>query len=504
MNLLSNPSLYDKLISKVFDILFIIDSNGFILDTNKEYHFLNIEALFSAQDLKNILTLINKSIDEHSAIKNIDIEVLIDKSPVWHKCRIGYFDVNKNGKPLYFLSLCNIQKQKDREHQLISDKEHAEAQEKTKTSFLANMSHEIRTPMNSIIGFADLIKNATDEDEKIQYLDIIKSSGQYLLNIINDIIDISKIESGILNIKVQRVNINQLLNELCDIYQSDKRLDSKKVKITTQTPLKDSDSFIITDQTRLRQVLSNLIDNAVKFTAKGSITIGYEILDKENGEKLKRIRFFIKDTGQGIPKAEQDLVFHRFHQVREGDEIKGSGLGLAIVHALVEKLGGQIKVKSTLGVGSEFEFAIPLIKRDSDQNPNKNNEMEDVDKPILEGFHIMIAEDVSANYKLISAVLRGTKAKLTWAQNGKEAVEIILDGTDIDLILMDLRMPIMDGYTASRHIKTINPKIPILALTAFAGEGDMEKALDSGCDDYLTKPLSIPTLYKKLKVFLSV
>jgi len=245
------------------------------------------------------------------------------------------------------------------------------------------------------------------------------------------------------------------------------------------------------------------MDNSVKFTLQGEIELGYRIIENKKNEDETLLNLYVKDTGIGIPKEEHSLIFDRFHQVSEGDEIKGSGLGLAIVESLVKKLGGQIGLKSKKGEGSVFKFSIPFLKVKKELYGGGAQD-KGVLKPDLKNRHILITEDVPANYKLIAAVLKGTFAKLTWAKNGQQAVEAILSHDDFDLILMDLHMPVMDGYKATEHIKTINPKIPIIALTAYAIEGDMEKALNAGCDDYITKPISIPELYRKIKFFLDI
>jgi len=502
MKILINPKLPITLITQLFDLIFIIDHKGLITESKQsELLNINIQSLLSAKDWKQIKQHIGNRKANGPPFVTMELEMKLPKQTIWYLAKIGQVDEVQSKKNLFYIFLQSIQQQKEREESLIKTKEHAESQEKIKSSFLANMSHEIRTPMNSIIGFAELLESA-EQKEKAQYIDIIKSSGTHLLNIINDIIDISKIESGMLNIKAERTNINDLLTELCGIYQSDSRLDKNKTKILTKKPLSNDEAFILTDHTRLRQILSNLLDNAVKFTQEGIIEIGYKIFDEKENKTESLISFYVKDTGHGIPKSEQELIFHRFHQVSEGDETKGSGLGLAIVDALVEKLGGSMSLQSEIGKGSKFSFSIPYLQRKEEIKQSKNTK--DVPKPMLKGRHILVAEDVAANYKLISAVLRGTHAKLTWVKNGKEAVEAVLKGENFDLVLMDMQMPIMDGYQASTHIKSIDAKLPIIALTAYAVDGDMEKALEAGCDDYLSKPIPIPELYKKIDFFVNM
>lgn len=495
-------SLFPKIIEKLNDLFFIVDSSGKIhYYSNPDFqNITNIDQLFNQKDWKKIQkTLKSESGQDKKAIE-FEIEIQKNDKAIWHLCKLACIE-HGDDIPKFLIVLENIHNRILREESLMKAKEQAEAQEKIKSSFLANMSHEIRTPMNSIIGFSDLIERTDDEDEKQQYLDIIRSSGQFLLNIINDIIDISKIEAGLLDIKVQRVKINDLIKELSEIYSSDPRLNDG-VKIITHLPLQNGDSVILTDSTRVRQVLSNLLDNAVKFTSKGKIEIGYELKEKRNNKNVPQLRFFVRDSGIGIPKQDLKLIFDRYHQVREGDESKGSGLGLTIVDALVKKLGGGMKVESEIGKGSEFSFEIAYLQR-AKKKSNSNISDNGLEAPELKGRHILIAEDVDANYRFVSAIMRQTHAKLSWAKNGKEAVEIMLQNENIDLVLMDLRMPVMDGYKAANHIKTLNPKIPIIALTAYAVDGDMEKALEAGCDDYLSKPINIPEFYSKLNFYLN-
>jgi len=495
-------SLYQKIVEKLNDSFFIVDIHGEInYCSNTAYkNTSNIQTLFTRKDWNKIQKIIKNESKEESTAIEFDVEIQKNEHAVWHLCKIVCLE-NCDTNALFLIVLENIQTRIQREESLIQAKEQAEAQEKIKSSFLANMSHEIRTPMNSIIGFSDIIQRSNDEEEKQQYLDIIKSSGQFLLNIINDIIDISKIEAGLLDIKVQRVNINDLIKELCDIYNSDPRI-ADQVKVAPHLPLKNEDSVILTDSTRLRQVLSNLLDNAVKFTSKGSIEIGYDVHEKRKKEQVPSLRFYVKDTGIGIPKQDLKLIFDRYHQVREGDDSKGSGLGLTIVDALVKKLGGGMKVKSKEGKGSEFSFEIAYLQR---AKKKKSSELSDrgFEAPELKGRHILIAEDVDANYRFVAAIMRLTHAKLSWAKNGKEAVEYMLKNKQVDLVLMDLRMPVMDGYKAANHIKTLYPKLPVIALTAFAVDGDMEKALEAGCDDYLSKPINIPEFYSKMNFYLN-
>ena len=499
-----NTVLTQDFLMRLNEQVFVVDSNGAILETTQPNpEIKNIQEIIHKRDWNEIQIIFKKDFSNDLTFVETEIELKISDKYIWHLCKIGYFKQHKDGDRVFVLSFINIERLKQREYSLIMAKEHAQAQEKIKTTFLSSVSHEIRTPMNSIIGFAELLKETSSPREKDQYIDIIKNSGEHLLGIINDIIDVSKIESGTLNIKIQRININELIDELVDIYKSDNRLKGKDVKIVSFKPLDNEEANIISDGMRLRQVLSNLMDNSVKFTFHGEIELGYRIIGNKKNEDETLLNLYVKDTGIGIPKEEHRLIFDRFHQVSEGDEIIGSGLGLAIVESLVKKLGGQIRIKSRKDEGTEFNFSIPFLKVKKELHGGDTQD-KSVSKPNLKNRHILIAEDVPANYKLIAAVLKGTFAKLTWVKNGQQAVEAILSHDDFDLILMDLHMPVMDGYKATEHIKTINSKIPIVALTAYAIEGDMEKALNAGCDDYITKPISIPDLYQKIKFLLDI
>lgn len=499
-----DQTVFQKIFDKINTLIFLIDTSGKVLKSNfYAKKMVNIKSLLPKKDWEKVERVIQSGLIETDPHIEIETELIIDSDKTWHSCRIGCLERCAEDEAVFFIAFNSIQAQKLREESLINAKERAESQEKIKSSFIANMSHEIRTPMNSIIGFSDLIGRTDNQEEQSQYLEIIKSSGRFLLNIINDVIDISQIESGFLHIKAQRVNINYLINELADIYRSDARLDKQNVEIITMMPLEDKKALILTDKTRIRQILSNLLDNAVKFTKKGNIEFGYKLIKKKENEGFPLIRFHVKDTGIGIPEPEQELIFDRFHQVREGDQSIGSGLGLAIVKALVEKLGGSLSLVSKNGIGSEFSFIIPYLQPNT-QEPDTRESMMRGAIPDLKGRHILIAEDIDENYKLVSSALKKSSVKLTWAKNGKEAVEAVIRDEHFDLVLMDLSMPIMDGYKATEHIKALQPKLPIIALTAHVVDGDMEKAFEAGCDDYIKKPLDILSFYRKLNFHLNM
>ncbi len=385
------------------------------------------------------------------------------------------------------------------EDKLRESKEKAEESDRLKTAFLANMSHEIRTPMNGIIGFSNLLRNSdlTDE-ERNEFLNHITSCGNTLLNLIDDIIDISKIEAGQIKIRITESNINSILDELLDSFDASKiREGRESVKLVKKISLSDSKSVILTDPFRLRQIVSNLIGNALKFTLEGYIEFGYTL---EEDEYLK---FYVKDTGIGIPKDKQAIIFERFGQVLDSNfyiNQKGTGLGLAISSNLVKMLGGKMWVSSEIGKGSTFFFTLPynLIESVSkSENPNSIKE-----NLLYNGKTILIAEDEEINYLYFKQIFKQTNASLIWVKTGLEAIEAVKNNPDISIILMDCKMPIMDGYTATTEIKKLKPELPIIAQTAFAMADEQEKSIESGCDDKITKPIRIKELFSILDKFL--
>ena len=360
-------------------------------------------------------------------------------------------------------------------------KKKAEESDRLKSAFLANMSHEIRTPMNGILGFSSLLKEMNlNDDERHSYLNIIESNGQRLLGIINDLIDISKIESGQIQVNLTECNVAEQMNELYSLFS----LEAKQKGLTLnynnrQIPEK---LFITTDKQKLNAVLINLIKNAIKYTSGGNITFGCQL-------KGSYIEFYIKDTGIGIPQHRQKAIFDRFVQadIEDREAYEGSGLGLAISKAYVEMLSGKIWVESTEGRGSTFFFKIPFNSQ-TEAAPTPKQEVAAKSKP--HKLNIIIAEDEVNSDKLLSILLKEISNKVLHAKTGFEAVELFKKNPDINLILMDIKMPLMDGYEATQAIKKINKNVVVIAQTANALSGDREKALNSGCDDYIAKPIN--------------
>lgn len=371
--------------------------------------------------------------------------------------------------------------------QLETEKRKAQESDRLKTAFLANMSHEIRTPMNAIIGFSELLNDPdTSKKERKEYVNLINTNSTELLNLIDDIIDVAKIEAGQVQIRKTVCPLEQIFNDLRAHFSQLIQAEQKPVRLKTEIPEKYQKLQIVSDAYRLRQVLQNLISNGIKFTEEGSVSFGFEI---PRGLSSPEIRFYIRDTGIGIAEDKQEQIFERFRQVEESHVRKynGAGLGLTLCKKLVELLGGSIGVESAPGKGSEFYFSLPLEVADF-------NKPETTEKHQLRPYDwnnktILVAEDIEANYLYIEAVLMQTQANVIWTTDGDLTAEKCLKDNSIDLVLMDIQMPGLNGYQATRIIKKQRPRLPVIALTAFASNNEKEKSIEAGCDDYLTKPI---------------
>ncbi len=378
-------------------------------------------------------------------------------------------------------------------------KEKAEESERLKSVFLANMSHEIRTPMNGILGFADLMKEPNLSGEKQQeYIEIIEKGGARLLNIINNIIDVSKIEAGLMSANVEVSDINDQIDYVCTFFKPD--LEAKGIQFFCKVPSPKAEFLINTDREKLFAILTNLVKNAIKFTLNGYIEFGYTI------QPGKYLEFFVKDTGIGIPKNKQEFIFERFIQSDIEDKMarQGAGLGLAISKAYVELLGGKIWVESEEDKGSVFRFTIPykpITVQIKKHLPSIDSERKKA--PHAKELKILIAEDDETTEMLISIQIRKLSKEILRARNGKEAIEICKNNPDIDLILMDIQMPVLNGYHASQEIRQFNTDVIIIAQTAFGLSGDREKAIKAGCNDHISKPVSTANLHAIIDKYFS-
>jgi len=389
-------------------------------------------------------------------------------------------DVLKKLSAIYALSIYR----RTMEVELINAKEEAEESNKLKSAFLANMSHEIRTPMNSINGFSELLKN-TDQSIETQrnFVDIIYKSSNQLLSIVNNILDISKLEVGQINITLREYNLNQIIQDALDSFSPDFYLESQ-VEISSHYALKGKDSIIRCDGPRLQQVLTNLIQNALKFTPKGFIEIGYEIND---GNELQ---FFVKDTGIGILPNKLEIIFERFGQAEDGlvRNYTGAGLGLPICKGFVELMGGRIWVESELGKGSIFYFTVPYNPIEKQVNaPVKRLLEQQYD---WHGKKILLVEDEVFSQNFMQTILLPYGVRMVYAGDGFQAISQVKANPDIDLILMDVRLPMLDGVEATKKIRAFGFDKPIIAQTANALPQDRKLCLESGCNEFIAKPIS--------------
>ena len=369
----------------------------------------------------------------------------------------------------------------------ISQREKAQQADKLKSAFLANMSHEIRTPMNGILGFASLLKEpGLSGAQQQEYIGIIEKSGARMLNIINDIVDISKIEAGLMKIDIGETNVNGQIEYIYTFFKPEAL--KKRLDISMKIPLPSKEAIVRTDHEKLYAILTNLVKNAIKYTPAGSIEIGYV---KKTVENAAWLEFFVKDTGMGIPADRQQAIFERFVQADISDiqANQGAGLGLSISKAYVQMLGGKIWVESQLGKGSVFYFTIPYHPVIAEKAITGKEVLEQrPEEPGLK-LKILIVDDDETSGKLISIVVADVCRELIKAGDGLEAVEASRMNPDLDLILMDVQLPLLNGYEATRQIRQFNNKVVIISQTAFGLTGDREKSINAGCNDYISKPI---------------
>lgn len=385
----------------------------------------------------------------------------------------------------------DITVRKEHEKEIVIAKRQAEDSDKLKSSFLSNISHEIRTPLNAIIGFASLLSdNDLSSSERNNLSEIIYRNSNGLLNLIENIIEISEIESDQISISKQEFNLNALLTE---VYQETINEEQKNTNVKLSLKKPPEEISILSDSQRLKQVLKHLLSNACKFTEQGFIELGYTQKDAET------LLFYVVDSGVGIEPDKQAVVFNPFRQADESSTRRfgGMGLGLAISKHIVEKLGGKIWINSTLGSGTSVYFTVSCIKI------TKNSE----DNDILSSYQwgnrtILVADDIDANFTYFKSILKKTNAQLLWARNGNEAVNIVKNSPDIDLILMDLIMPVMDGFEATRTIKSFNTEIPIIAQTAYSTSQNLLTVAQCGFDSMLEKPIKVNKMLSEISKFM--
>ncbi len=393
--------------------------------------------------------------------------------------------IELSGKVLLYSIIHDITEQKKLLHELVTAKQHAEENDRLKSAFLANISHEIRTPMNGILGFSQLLKEShLTGEEQAEYIDLIYRSGQRMLKLINDLIDISRIEAGETMVQITQTTVNELLRDLKVFFMP--QSDTKGLRLQVSTGLPDRDSIIETDSAKLTQILTNLIQNALKFTTEGGIDVGY-------ARQNDMLGFYVSDTGIGIPQDMQVMVFERFHQVNNTltRNYEGSGLGLSISRAYVAMLGGTIRVESVEGKGSKFSFTLPYKPAHELNLPQQPfpviEKLPDVVQNITT---VLIAEDDVMSSLLLTRSLKAANITMLTAVNGQEAVELVQDHPEIDVVLMDIKMPIMNGFDATKLIKQQRPDLPVIVQSAYTSKEDKEKSKNAGADAFITKPIN--------------
>jgi signal transduction histidine kinase/CheY-like chemotaxis protein len=418
-----------------------------------------------------------------------------DGSLFWESVAISPI-LNEKSEITHFIAIKeDITESKRLQKESLKAKEKAEESDRLKSAFLANMSHEIRTPMNGILGFTELLKEPKLSGEVQQeYIDIIEKSGARMLNIINDIISISKVEAGEVEISLSETNVNEQIEYLHTFFSPE--VKQKGIQIRFNNALNSKEASIKTDCEKMYAILTNLVKNAIKFTDEGSVEFGYV-------KKGNFLEFYVKDSGMGISKYEQKFIFERFRQANESlsRNKAGSGLGLAISKAYIEMLGGEIWVESELGKGSTFYFTIPYIKEQDVQKTIK------VDVPInkihtpIKKLKILIVEDDEISKLLMTIAVKKFAKEILKVSTGFDAIETCRNNPDIDLVMMDINMPEMDGYEATGKIRKFNKDLIVIAQTANGLSTDRDNAINAGCTDYISKPVNIMALTELIEKY---
>ncbi|MGE5446899.1 MAG: response regulator [Bacteroidales bacterium] len=388
--------------------------------------------------------------------------------------------------------ITDITEKKNTELALIKAKESAEASDRLKTAFMNNISHEIRTPLNGILGFTEVLADPTlTPRDKDTYTAMLYNSSERLINTVTNFLDISLLTSGNQRVVKKEMSLNTLLQQVIDKFKT--LAAQKYLTLSLELPFKQNDVIILSDKDLLEKILSQLTDNAIKFTSKGSITVGCRINESE-------LLFFVRDTGVGIQEQSQQQIFDYFMQENTASNrgYEGSGLGLTIARGFIGLLGGKIWMESEKGKGSIFYFSIPMEEpvRAHDQKVGVRTSGGKKQKQT-----IVIAEDDDTNFFYISVLLKSDTLTLLHARNGTEAVTLCEDHPETELVLMDLKMPEMDGFEATRLIKSFRKDLPVIAVSAYSGSEEQQKAFEAGCDEFITKPIKKEQLLQKLEEF---
>jgi PAS domain S-box-containing protein len=450
----------------------------------------NIAEVFPESSSKESASEILKIISEGNIWKGETQNHKKDGTSFWESISVSPLRNEDNEITRFIAVKEDITARKLMEHALIEARDRAEKSDKLKDAFLQNLSHEIRTPLNAIVGFSELIKlpDSRKPETIDEYSEIILDNSYQLLSIVSDILTVARIQTGQEEVMYRPLDLSDMMDKLFTVYElkaHEKNLTLLLTKGVAAQPL-----ITITDETKLTQIITNLLNNALKFTHKGYIEMGYTF-------RANEIEFFIKDSGIGIAKEAHEIIFERFQQAEAstGYNYGGTGLGLSISKSYSQMLGGRLWVESEPEKGSTFFLSIPYYPEELKTSTiNKPSDLLQLSRHI----NILIAEDEFYNYLLIKSILTCDKITLIHAPNGYEAVQLCKQNTDFDLVLMDIKMPVMDGLAAFREIKLIQPKLPIIAQTAYALEQEKQQFLEKGFDDYIAKPIRKDELLEKI------
>lgn len=489
------PVARETLVEILPDGIIALDSKNRVQDINKAaISFLGIRGKniigYPIDSSGSVVTLLMNAVVEENHVDQIEIN---SNHEIKTYSILKRAIRNQPGSRLVIIQ--DITQAKRAEKELIKAKERAEESDRLKSTFIANMSHEIRTPLNGILGFTELLNmpNLTGKEQH-DYLEIIRKGGNRMLKIINDIIDISKIESGQMQISISRTDIREQTESIYSFFSPE--AEAKGIRLICKNTLLAEEAIINTDSFKIYDIQTNLIKNAIKFTPSGSVEFGFE-------KKNNYLEFFVKDTGIGISDKQKEFIFERFRQGNDTltRNFEGSGLGLSISKAYAEMLGGKIWFESEYGKGSVFHFIIPYNSQ-PDSNPAAG-EMIPGRTGVIEirNLVILIVEDDQPSELYISRLLSPFSKKILKADTGTQAVEICRNNADINLVLMDIELPEMDGYEATHQIRQFNKDLIIIAQTAFGLTGDKERALEAGCDDYISKPIHSKILFELIKKY---
>ncbi len=486
------------------DPMIVVDPNAMILDFNSAFlESLSIERnvafgekifrFISRDDWRKAITDFRDTWDK-GYLKNMEYKVVRPDGVMFDAEVSSGAMYTSDGKPeSMVLIVKNISERKEAERKLLEAKYKAEESDRLKTAFLSNMSHEIRTPMNAIVGFSDLLTDeGLSQEERRDFIAQINQGADDLMRLIDDIIDIAKIEAGQVNLHIAECFIRDLYKELHLMYiQNLKRSGKEHVKLQIQWDWPYTELAIYTDPFRLKQILVNLLSNAVKFTEEGEIVLGLE-------EHKDGILFYVKDSGIGIREEKQRVIFDRFMQGHENKTklYGGTGLGLAISKNLTEILGGEIGVRSKSGDGATFWFILPRNEVPLKYEAALRTPVSD-DRN-WNGKKLLIAEDDHSNYYFLFEALKETGVEILWSKDGEETLEVFRENEDLDLVLMDINLPYINGYECTRVIKKERPDLPVIAQTAYAMSGERKISKEAGCDDYLAKPIKVADLLETL------